>query len=173
MNVSSTNGVSGVSAQLDVGTANQNTAARRDSTIPPPPATANISGPGRMFQQLADLGQSDPTKFKAVLSDMASTLRADAQKATGDEASRLSQIADRLDKASQSGNVADLLPQRPAAGAQGAQSGQHAHHGHHHHGSGGSVMNDIESAFTSAMSNASATSSSAATPASSDSSATE
>ena len=172
MDVSSTNGISGVSAQLDVSSANQNTVQRRDSSMPPPPAQANISGPGRMFQQLSELSQSDPTKFKSVLSDMASTLRADAQKATGDQASRLSKIADRLDKAAQSGNVSDLLPQRPQGGAQGAQGSPHAHHGHHHHG-GGAVMSDLESAFNSAMGNngstSAAASSSAGTPATSDS----
>lgn len=148
MNVTSATSLSSVDTQLVVGTGANSTPAPT-SDAPGAPATANISGPGRMFHQLSELSKSDPTKFKQVVSDMASALRADAQNATGDQASRLSQLADRLDKVAQSGNLSDMAPQR-GSGSEGAH---HAHHGGHHHGGGGAVFSDLESAFSSAMSN--------------------
>ncbi len=146
MNVTSTNSVSTIDTQLSVGSRNSDAPpAQASGSAVGAPATASISGPGRMFHELKELSQSDPTKFKQVVSDMASSLRTDAKNATGDEASRLSQVADRLDKVAQSGNLSDLAPPRPQGGAQGA------HHGHHggHHG-GGAIMSDLESAFASA-----------------------
>jgi hypothetical protein len=147
MNVTSATSLSTVDTQLVVG-AGANNPPAPTSDGPGAPATANISGPGRMFHQLSELSKSDPAKFKQVVSDMASALRADAQNATGDQASRLSQLADRLDKVAQSGNLSDLAPQS-GSGSEGAH---HAHHGGHHHG-GGAVFSDLESAFSAAMSN--------------------
>jgi len=145
MDVTTAPSISNVDTQLTVGaTAPTTPPAAPDG--PGAPATTSISGPGRMFHELSQLSKSDPTKFKQVVSDMASSLRADAQNATGEQATRLSQLADRLDKVAQSGNLSDLAPQR-SSGSQGAQ---HAHHGGHHH-HGGAVMNDLESAFSSAM----------------------
>ncbi|HEX3595426.1 MAG TPA: hypothetical protein VHU80_10000 [Polyangiaceae bacterium] len=160
MNVTSANNVSTVDTQLIVGAAATSPEPpQADATGLGAPATASISGPGRMFHELKQLSESDPTKFKQVVSDMASSLRADAKNASGDDATRLSSIADRLDKVAQSGNLSDMAPSGQNGGAQGAH---HHHHGGGHHG-GGAVMSDLESAFASATSSDSGASSSNAT----------
>src|ERR1043165_2599925 len=109
-----------------------------------PPATATISGRGRLFQQLKQLHDSDPARFKQVMAGMADSLRADAKNAQGDDAKRLSALADRLDKVAQSGDLADIAPSQHAGGA-------HGHHGHHHHQGGSAVGGDLESAFSAAL----------------------
>jgi hypothetical protein len=76
------------------------------------------------MSQLADLAQSDPTKFKAVTAEIGQKLKAAAAAATGPEAAILNRLADRFDAASQSGKASDLAPQQAA--------------GHHHHHHGGS-----------------------------------
>jgi len=73
------------------------------------------------MSQLADLAQSDPTKFKAVTAEIAQKLKAAAGAATGPEAAVLNKLADRFDAASQSGKASDLAPQQAA--------GHHHHHG--------------------------------------------
>ncbi|HEX4339077.1 MAG TPA: hypothetical protein VH062_24385 [Polyangiaceae bacterium] len=172
MNVTSATSISNVDAQLSVGANSANPQpAQADSAGLGAPATASISGPGRMFHQLQQLSESDPTKFKQVMSDMASSIRADAKNATGDEATRLSSIADRLDKVSQSGNLSDLAPPRP----QGGGGAQGAHHGHHHgggHHGGGAIMSDLENAFSSATSDGSSSTTSSTITSSSSSSST-
>src|SRR5579862_6851500 len=85
MNVTSATSTSTIDTQLSVGAGTNNIPAPTSDGLGAP-ATTNFSGPGRMFQQLSDLSKSDPTKFKQVMSDMASSLRADAQNATGDQA---------------------------------------------------------------------------------------
>ncbi|HVW29645.1 MAG TPA: hypothetical protein VHC69_29985 [Polyangiaceae bacterium] len=152
MNVTSAPSLSTVDPTLSVGT-NTNSAPPATSDGVGAPATTSISGPGRMFHELSQLSKSDPSKFKQVVGDMASQLRADAKNASGDEATRLNSIADRLDKVAQSGNLSDLRPQNASGGAEGAH---HAHHGGHHHG-GGAVMNDLASAFDSAINSDSST----------------
>jgi hypothetical protein len=159
MNVTSAPSISNVDTQLIVNSDTNSTPAAPSDGVGAP-ATTNISGPGRMFHELSQLSQSDPAKFKQVVGNMATQLRADAQNATGDEATRLNSIADRLDKVAQSGNLSDLRPQNASSSAEGAH---HAHHGGHHHG-GGAVMNDLSSAFDSAMNSDSQTTSSTTTP---------
>ncbi len=117
-------------------------------------ATSSISSVGSLFDQLKQLSQSDPTKFKEVMSDMAKSLRQDAKQATGADAQRLSTMADRFDKAAQSGSLSDAAP--PAAGQ---TQHAHGHHGHHGHGGGSSaIAAQLQSAFTTAMSSADPTS---------------
>ena len=103
----------GLSTQLTFGdTSSGSPASASDSGgIANPPAVTSISGGGRMMQHLEDLQDSDPAKFKQVVSDMAKKLRADAQNASGPDADRLSQIADRLDKVAASGDLSQLRPQ--------------------------------------------------------------
>jgi hypothetical protein len=123
-------------------------------------------GGQNVMQQLRALAQSDPAKLKTVASDMASTLRADAQKAGGAAGQALSKIADNLDKVAQTGDLSALAPQNGAQGASGAQGHKH-HHGHHHGGGGGAakgggdttnpndpfseVRSDLLQAFTAAL----------------------
>jgi hypothetical protein len=83
--------------------------------------SVDLSKPGQLMSQLADLAQSDPTKFKAVTAEIAQKLKAAAGAATGPEAAVLNKLADRFDAASQSGKASDLAPQQAA--------GHHHHHG--------------------------------------------
>lgn len=123
-----------------------------------PAATANLSKGAQMMQKLKDLQQSDPTKFKQVLSGMAQSLRADAQgsSATGG-ADMLSKMADKLDAVAQSGDLSQLAPSAPPSGAAGAAAGAYQAHGHHRHhgggggGGGGKAGSAIEQAFDNAI----------------------
>ena len=104
-------------------------------------AASGASGARQVFQQLSALSSTDPTKFKQVATDMAKSLRADAQNASGVSSSMLSKFADMLDQAAQSGalpgpNGAQTGAAVAAPGPQGAHAGHHHHH--HHHGSGSS-----------------------------------
>ena len=140
-------------------TASTATVQRRDSSIPPPPgaASSSISQQGSMFSQLQQLSQRDPTRFEAVMTEMAKQLRADASRQTGPAADRLTQMASRMDQAASSGDVSQLAPQQPRATPQGAAAYQGAsgeHHHHHHDGDG--AGNDLRQAFEAAMSATSA-----------------
>jgi len=101
--------------------ASTTTAARSRSSSrikpapPPPPALAacpRIRAPSRRFanlmSELQQLQQNDPTKFKAVMADIASTLKTDAQNATGSQASALNNLAAKFDQAAQTGQMPNL-----------------------------------------------------------------
>jgi hypothetical protein len=87
----------------------------------PAGVSIDLSKPGQLMSQLADLAQSDPPTFKAVTAEIAQKLKAAAGAATGPEAAVLNKLADRFDAASQSGKASDLAPQQAA--------GHHHHHG--------------------------------------------
>jgi hypothetical protein len=84
--------------------------------------SVDVSKPGQLMRQLADLAQSDPAKFKAVTAEIAQKLRDAATAQGGPGGAVLNKIADRFDAASQSGKASDLAP-APAA------QGHHHHHG--------------------------------------------
>jgi hypothetical protein len=86
-------------------------------------ASVQVSKQGRLFSQLQSLAQNDPVKFKQVLSDAANALRADAQQQQGQGSDALDALADKLQKAADTGDVSALKPQG-------------GHGRHHHHGSG-------------------------------------
>jgi hypothetical protein len=86
--------------------------------------SAQLSSMASLLNQLQQLQQTDPDKFKSVMSSIADTLKADAQNATGPQAQRLSALADKFSQASQTGQMPDLKPME-----QGGASGHH----HHHH----------------------------------------
>ena len=100
-------------------------AAMEIGETPSPGVAVDVSKPGQLMSQLADLAKSDPTKFKAVTAQIAEKLRAAAATAGGQEGAALGKLADRFDAASQSGNASDLAP-----------SQARGHHHHHHHGGG-------------------------------------
>ena len=87
----------------------------------------SLSGVGQFLSKLQELEKSDPTKAKQVLTDIAGRLKADAGQATGTQADRLNQLADKFQKAADTGDLSAL----PAAGAPAVQGGQGHHHGHH------------------------------------------
>jgi len=111
-----------------------------------PATVTSVSAQGHLMQQLQALHDSDPAKFKQVVSAMAASLRNDAQGATGQTADRLSQIASRLDQVAESGDLSQLAPQHSGS----APGSGKAHHGHH--GGGGSVVGtDLQKALTDAL----------------------
>ena len=86
--------------------------------------TTQVSGPGQLLAKLKQLQQSDPTKFKQVMSKLTDALKTDTQNATDPKDQKmLSDLAAKFDQAGQSGDLSSLTPQG-------------AHHGHHHHHGG-------------------------------------
>jgi hypothetical protein len=86
--------------------------------------SSNVSSFANLMSELQQLQQNDPTKFKAVMADIASTLKADAQNATGSQASALNNLAAKFDQAAQTGQMPNLQAQ--------GQQGAGGHHHHHH-----------------------------------------
>ena len=87
--------------------------------------STQISPMASLLAQLQQLQQTDPDKFKSVMSSIADTLKTDAQNATGPKAQRLSALADKFSQAAQTGQMPDLQPKDQSHGASGAP--------HHHH----------------------------------------
>jgi hypothetical protein len=88
--------------------------------------SAQLSPMAALLNQLQQLQQTDPTKFKSVMSNIAATLTTDAQNATGPQAQHLTELADKFSQAAQTGQMPDLQPP-------GQQQGASGHHHHHHH----------------------------------------
>ncbi len=126
-------------------------------SVPPPVGgaeSATISTPGQLFSELQQLSQSDPTKFKAVAGQLATSFQNAAANATGPEAKMLTNLANTFSAASQSGTLQPPQAQAGAAQAGGASGSGGAHHHHHHHGggSGGSGQSSaMDQAFQNAM----------------------
>jgi hypothetical protein len=84
-----------------------------------------------LFKELKQLQTSNPAEFKKVTSDAASQLKAAVQQTTDpNQASFLSELADKFQKASDTGDVAALQPSSSSA------NGSYGPHGHHHHHGG-------------------------------------
>lgn len=105
-------------------------------------ASVNVSKQGRLFSQLQSLAQNDPAKFKQVVSDAANALRSDAQQQQGQGSDALNALADKLQKAADTGDVSPLKPQ--------------GSHGHHHHHSSGDASTQVPQGGSSASSQAAA-----------------
>ena len=86
--------------------------------------SAQLSPMASLLNQLQQLQQTDPDKFKSVMSSIADTLKTDAQNATGPQAKRLNDLADKFSQAAQTGQMPDLQP----PGQQPGASGHHHHH---------------------------------------------
>ena len=121
MDISSINNNSALSQLL----ANQASTATATSSGSVPTDSSAISSFANLMSELQQLQQNDPTKFKAVMADIASTLKTDAQNATGSQASALNNLAAKFDQAAQTVQMPNLQPQ--------GQQGAGGHHHHHHH----------------------------------------
>ena len=85
--------------------------------------SAAISSFAQFLSKLQSLAQTNPTKEKSVLSDIASKLQTQAQATGGDAGQRLSQMASRFSQAAQTGDLSALQSKTPSAnGAGGATS---------------------------------------------------
>jgi hypothetical protein len=71
-------------------------------------ASLPISRPGELLSKLHQLKTQDPTKFKQLLSDVASRLRAQSQQDQGDH--ELSRLADNVQRAADTGDLTALQP---------------------------------------------------------------
>lgn len=107
--------------------------------------SAQLSPMASLLNQLQQLQQTDPDKFKSVMSSIADTLKTDAQNATGPQAQRLNALADKFSQAAQTGQMPDLQPK--------GQQGASGHHHHHHQvqsyqeGSGSTASGQNKPAF--------------------------
>lgn len=124
-----------------------------------PAATTSFSAPGQLFSELQQLSQQNPTEFKSVASQLATTFQNAASQATGSQAQFLTQLSNQFTQAAQTGT---LQPPPSAQGTQGVQGSGGGHHHHHHHGGGGggggasalfgSDSSDVNQAYQSALS---------------------
>jgi len=137
------------------------TSNRGASSIPPAggAATASISTPAQFFSELQQLSQQDPTQFKAVAAQLATSFQNAASQTSGPQAKFLGNLANQLNQASQTGS---LQPAQPSQGTQTASAVQApqaasgsgaAHHHHHHHGGGmgGGQSSQVQQAFQDAL----------------------
>jgi hypothetical protein len=124
---------------------------RRQSSAPPPAlgaaASARISKAGELFSKLQQLQQQDPEKFKEVVSNIAQSLRDAAEQAPNRGAAFLNQLADRFDKAAETGELA--APQSQVSQSSDSVAGRQHHRHHGHHGDG-AVASALQNAFTQA-----------------------
>jgi hypothetical protein len=82
--------------------------------------SAKISGPGQLYNNLQQLQQKDPDKFKQVVTDIANQLQTAAQQAGQNPAGQfLSNLADKFQNVANGGDLSQLQPH---------------HHHHHAHG---------------------------------------
>jgi hypothetical protein len=110
-------------------------------------AVPHMSGPGKLMSKLAQLKSSDPSQFQSVVSDMASKLKDAAAQATGQQATFLTNLSNKLTDIANGGDISELKPGAAGAAGGSAPGGpQGAHHGHHHHhGGGGMASSDSSS----------------------------
>jgi hypothetical protein len=88
----------------------------------------------QLIQQLKQLQSTDPAAFKKELTDIASKLKTAAQQETDPtQSSFLNNLADRFQKAADTGDLSALKAGDNSQGAAQAPGGHH----HHHHGGGG------------------------------------
>ncbi len=112
--------------------------ANSDSNAPVAGDSVNFSQVGQLFQELQQLQTSDPTALKKVLEDAASKFSAAAQQAADPtQASFLTNLADRFQKAADTGDLS-ALRQPSSSTSAGATYGVQGHHHHHHHAGGSS-----------------------------------
>jgi hypothetical protein len=115
----------GSNYNIDALTATQTSATQTSSVGGVTTDSAQLSPMASLLNQLQQLQQSDPTKFKSVMSSIADTLKTDARNATGPMADRLNALADKFSQAAQTGQMPDLQPK-------GQPQGTSGHHHHHH-----------------------------------------
>ena len=87
--------------------------------------STQLSPMASLLNQLQQLQQTDPDKFKSVMSSIADTLATDAKNATGPKAKMLTDLANKFSQAAKTGQMPDLQPP-------GQQQGAATHHHHHH-----------------------------------------
>lgn len=67
-----------------------------------------ISKPADLLKKISDLKQADPEKFKLVMGEVASNLKAAANPQSGAVGAQLNQLSDRLRRAANTGDLSGL-----------------------------------------------------------------
>lgn len=76
--------------------------------------SVSLSDPGKIFSKLKQLSETDPEKFKTVMTDIADEIEKAAESSTDDnESGMLKSVAEKFKKAAESGDVSDAMPQGP------------------------------------------------------------
>ena len=81
-----------------------------------------ISKPADLLKKISDLKQADPEKFKLVMGEVASNLKAAANPQSGAVGAQLSQLSDRLRRAANTGDLSGLQSSVSLTGASSAGS---------------------------------------------------
>ena len=114
--------------------------------------SVNVSQPAELFSKLQQLQQTDPDKFKQVLTNIAGELQSAAKGKSGFEAQTLSDLATKFQNVANGGDISQLKPPSSSNSdqytQQGAVSTKH-HHGHHHGTSGNQT--DIKQVMSSVL----------------------
>jgi len=119
--------VSGVSSASSIYRVDLSSVSQNATAVPADdPAPTNVSPMGDMMSKLQQLSQSDPSKFKQVMAEIADKLKAVANDSSGQRADFLGKLADKFQQAGQSGDMSAFKP------PQGSESAHHRH-GHHAH----------------------------------------
>jgi hypothetical protein len=158
MNINSLQGTSGTTAAIDAASVTPPSTAvgASDSASGAEAGVASISTPGQFFSDMQQLSQTNPSEFKAVAGQVATSFQNAASQASGSQAQFLTNLANQFTQAAQTGSLQTPqgAPSVPAVqGAQGAASHPGGHH-HHHHGGGGASATQssaVQQAFESAM----------------------
>ncbi|MFP5212401.1 MAG: hypothetical protein ACLGPL_03380 [Acidobacteriota bacterium] len=117
MSVSSVTGGNSAVQQLWQSLASTSQASADSSTATQSTGSStslDLSRPGKLFSRLQQLSESDPDKFKSVMSDIADQLEDTAEASSDDEEGEmLKKAAERFRSASESGELSDAMPPRP------------------------------------------------------------
>lgn len=101
----------------------------------PPAAATDVSGHAQALGTLQNLSTADPAKFKQAASGYADALKAQAAQASGPQAEHFTTLAQKFDKAAQTGSLDALYPHDPPGGtvlAAYAKNSPHLHSPHTH-----------------------------------------
>lgn len=95
-----------------------------------PPATAtDVSGHAQALGTLQSLSATDPDKFKQAATGYADALKAQAAQAVGPQAEHFTTLAQKFDKAAQTGSLDALYPHDPPVGTVLAAYAKNSLHG--------------------------------------------
>ena len=103
-------------------TATDSTTSVANGAVSGNQGAARVSGPGQLLAKLKQLQQSDPTKFKQVMSTLSDTLSEEAKSTTDSRGQKmLTDLAAKFKTAGETGDLSSLTPpQRGAEGGKGA-----------------------------------------------------
>jgi hypothetical protein len=126
VNISGIGSSSSVSVLRQVGAASNASTGSTSASSSDVKSDVQLSKPAAMMKKLESLQQSDPAKFKEVMTNISESLASAAESASGESASRLSEMAQKFASAAETGDLSSL---KPPAGGHGAGHGPGGPHG--------------------------------------------